>query len=891
MRRAVVVACLLAAWAFAQSGFYQLHIDQDQLSGAADFSFLNRPLQPADRLFVRDGHFTRVGEDLTPLTADDERIRLFGLNFCFGANFPSETDAVRIAQRLRRLGVNLVRLHHMDSQPDSNPANAGSLLTTGPYPTLNPVAVSRLRALLDAFEAEGIYINLNLHVGYQFRPSVDQVPVLAVFPTQSKPLHVFYPRMVDLQREYTRKVIEALRLKDDPVLAMVEIDNECSLVREWQASNLDRYLQAEYKDEFQRQWNKFLSAAYLTTDALQKAWGAYQADGPELLSGNWTIENHAPGRGTTPEAAPGESPPATRVQVLDGSDVVILKQVGFSVTTEQHYTAEVEVRADLPAGATRTIYWDIKQNISPWRTAVSSTITVGGEWQKYQMGFQPSFAMEGIGRFGMSIEKLVGTTVYVRNAGLRVTGARGLAPGESLEAGNVALVGENEYATEVRANDYLAFLADRDRAYLRVMLEAVRQSTDRWAPVAGTQVGYGGLLNFDSHQDLDYDDNHFYVDHYNFPNVSWDGRDWRIRDSSSLGGGLNEFLNMAIARQRGRPYTVSEYNLPWPNRQAAEIDPTLAAFGAFQDWDSIMHFAYSHGRGWDDGVPNGFNINGDWTKWVNLGQSAWLFRWAVVRPAMEAIDIPVSKELRLRAGREKRNSAINAFLGATVGYNTANAFIHSVRLVKDGEGPVPEAARAAPASPFRADTGELTYDRNARLFLIHAERAAGVFGFAGQSKVAAGAIDVELAPGARGFAAILLTSLDGQPLAESGRMLLSNPGHTLRTQPGSDPQRPQALINYGTTKDWWTIEPEPNYASKPSGNLNGGQRPVWMERVECFVTLRTSAAALTVYPLDGAGRRLKPLAESDVERVEGGFRVHLQAEGQSFSPWYELVRP
>jgi hypothetical protein len=348
---------------------------------------------------------------------------------------------------------------------------------------------------------------------------------------------------------------------------------------------------------------------------------------------------------------------------------------------------------------------------------------------------------------------------------------------------------------------------------------------------------------------------------------------------------------MAIARQRGRPYTVSEYNQPWPNRQAAEIDPTLAAFGAFQDWDSIMHFAYSHGRGWDDGVPNGFNINGDWTKWVNLGQAAWLFRWAIVRPATEAIDIPVSKELRLRAGREKRNSAINAFLGATVGYNTANAFIHSVRLVKDGEGPVPEAARAVPASPFRADTGELTYDYSAGLFLIHAERAAGVFGFAGQRKVSAGAIDLELAPGARAFAAILLTSLDGQPLAQSGRMLLSNPGHTLRTQPGSDPQRPQALVNYGTTKDWWTIEPEPNYASKPSGNLNGGQRPVWMERVECLVTLRTSAAALTVYPLDGAGRRLKPLAESEVERVEGGFRVRLQAEGQDFSPWYELVRP
>ena len=119
-------------------------------------------------------------------------------------------------------------------------------------------------------------------------------------------------------------------------------------------------------------------------------------------------------------------------------------------------------------------------------------------------------------------------------------------------------------------------------------------------------------------------------------------------------------------------------------------------------------------------------------------------------------------------------------------------------------------------------------------------------------------------------------------------MLLSSPGYTLRTQPGSDPPRPQALVNYGSTNDWWTIEREPNF-SKPSGNLNGGQRPVWMERVESYVTLRTFAAQLTVYPLDGTGARLAPLKDQDVQRMGGAFRIHLQADGQAFSPWYEIV--
>ena len=81
-------------------------MDQDQLAGAPDFSFLNAPLTSADRIFVRDGHFYAVGPDLQPNTADDRRVRFFGISFAFGANFPDPNngDCVRVAKRLRRMG-------------------------------------------------------------------------------------------------------------------------------------------------------------------------------------------------------------------------------------------------------------------------------------------------------------------------------------------------------------------------------------------------------------------------------------------------------------------------------------------------------------------------------------------------------------------------------------------------------------------------------------------------------------------------------------------------------------------------------------------------------------------------------------------------------------------
>ncbi|HET8546994.1 MAG TPA: hypothetical protein VFL57_03280, partial [Bryobacteraceae bacterium] len=65
--------------------------------------------------------------------------------------------------------------------------------------------------------------------------------------------------------------------------------------------------------------------------------------------------------------------------------------------------------------------------------------------------------------------------------------------------------------------------------------------------------------------------------------------------------------------------------------------------------------------------------------------------------------------------------------------------------------------------------------------------------------------------------------------------------------------------------------------------------PTWMERVEVFLTLRSPASRLMVYTLDGAGERSSELDTRFVERVEGGYRVHLQADGQKFTPWFEFV--
>src|SRR5690606_9968833 len=140
---------LLTLFVFASStpgwsetgSHYQFDVDEDALHGPLDLSWLNRPLGAESRLFVKNGHFYRIGPDLIPFTNDDTRERLFGVNLSFAANFPNQEQALRVAKRLRKLGFNAVRLHHLDSAPSTQTDPPSSVLTPGPYPSFNEEAL------------------------------------------------------------------------------------------------------------------------------------------------------------------------------------------------------------------------------------------------------------------------------------------------------------------------------------------------------------------------------------------------------------------------------------------------------------------------------------------------------------------------------------------------------------------------------------------------------------------------------------------------------------------------------------------------------------------------------------------------------------------------------
>jgi hypothetical protein len=295
-----------------------------------------------------------------------------------------------------------------------------------------------------------------------------------------------------------------------------------------------------------------------------------------------------------------------------------------------------------------------------------------------------------------------------------------------------------------------------------------------------------------------------------------------------------------------------------------------------------MHFAYAHNREWDAGKPRAFDLQGDWTKLAGFGQAAWLFRSGAIQAGPDPLTVPLSWQTRLQAGRERVNGSLAPFLERQFALDRNVVHTRRVQIARNEN--AAEFGEVKVQEPYRTDTGELTFRKADRLFLIHAPKAAGVVGFL-SSQEETGPLVVRN-EGAH-FVAVLLTSLDDQPLESAVRMLLTVPGYALRSRAGADPPVPQAMENYQGNASRWTIEREPG-SPKPSGDMNtGGARPVWLSRVPVTLLLKTKAESIAVYPLDGAGRRMQPLP---LEKLDQGFLIRIHQGEEGLAPWYEIMR-
>ena len=220
------------------------------------------PAQPiAAGAFVginAEGHFAVAGE----------RIRFWGTNCVTDGAFPPSDKAPFLAARLRKMGFNLVRFHHMD-----NPWSDHSLFESGSDTRhLNPVMLGRLDKFIAELKKNGIYLNINLHVSRTFN-NRDGVADADSITDYGKAVSYFDRDLWPLYKEFARQLLThrnpytGLSLVEEPAMAMVEITNENSLYRWWREGLLRPFtgggrLTLRHSRMLDLQWLAFLQQKY-----------------------------------------------------------------------------------------------------------------------------------------------------------------------------------------------------------------------------------------------------------------------------------------------------------------------------------------------------------------------------------------------------------------------------------------------------------------------------------------------------------------------------------------------------------------------------------------------------------------------------------------------------
>ncbi|MDD4870595.1 MAG: carbohydrate binding domain-containing protein [Kiritimatiellae bacterium] len=766
----------------------------------------SEPINPdSPRIVVRDSHFAVA----------KQRIRIWGVNNSFGANLPSHEDAEKIAARMGAAGINSVRFHHMDTA-----AYPRGILDPKDPLKLSETALDRLDYFVDQLAKNGIYANINLHVG---RSASRALKIPDPLTHYDKIVGIFTPELIEAQKQYARDLLghvnkyRNIRYADDSAVAFVEITNEDSLFM-WSAIQDLKSFPEFYQQILRTKYAAWLKSKYGSTKKLQKAW----SQGSEPLGQNilapdsipqpnskdkgWRLEQHGGCAAKMEKKADG----ILRVDISKANDTswhIQAKQTPLSIKAGQYYTLSFKARADQP----RSLSYGLGQDHAPWDSmGLNGNVKLTTEWKKFRMGFVAR-KDDDVVRLSFSLSKEK-PSVEISEILLASGGREGLLADETIEKANIALFGESE--VEARSIDRYRFLAEIEKAYFDEIKNFLKKELGVKALVTGTIVfGPCGLYG---QSGMDFIDSHAYWQHPHFPGKPWDSGNWIVEQKAMVDHLSQATLpHIAAERMAGKPFTVSEYNHPAPNDFQAECVPMIAAFAAAQDWDGIWFYTHSHSN--EDVDRSAFNsyfdIDANTAKWGFMRVGAAIFCGKGIPPLQRIREVgtggdtdPVTQLAKLHMKFDRDSLA--ALQELMKDCDTNLTLRAQLKIDLNGKGQTIEGKSATDP--------ELSWTTN--------EEGHGTFyaaGSAGKVLISHGMIDgpvnmngLEIT--APTFAALTMTSLDNQFFEKSKAILIAGCGRCENKGMIFSSDRRTVGRNWGTAPV--EIEPVTGKVPLPAGN-------------------------------------------------------------------------
>jgi hypothetical protein len=717
----------------------------------------------------KDGH----------LYAGAQRIRFLGTNFVIAGTIPKKEHAKQIAERIAKFGINIVRFHHLDFQQFPNGILARTASNTREF---DPEALDRLDYFFAQLKNNGIYVNFNLLTSRHFNAADGLPPEIEQIDWKDR--HVvgfFYPKLIELQKEYAlnllthRNPYTGLRYADDPAVAFIEINNENGLIGRWIVNKLDT-LPNVFQDELKRQWNEWLKQNYGTTENLNRAWGQINEEfGNELLNNTnfeygftyWMKETYSSALAEmtiVPEIPPQfQSGKSVRINVTKKGEAywhVQFSQPGINIEANRIYTLSFWAKANQPCTMDVGIY----QAHEPWQNLyLWARVSLTENWQQFKFTFMLG---KNDSNARVLFTNLDQKTYWLAFPSLRPGGIiYGVKDDERLEDGNIAFFSRSEFVgrTPNAQKDWIRFLWETENNYWQTMYNYLKYELGVKALIIGTDVAFTSPNMMSK---LDVVDTHGYWSHPIFlPEPYY----FVVPNKPMVNERGGVLPGMTVVRVFGTPFSITEYNHPAPNTYSSEAFLLLAAYAAFQDWDAIYTFAYSHRKSDDldsQYILHWFDIDQHPTKMVTLVPAAAMFLRGDVKPANKEVVVYLNKEKEIDILLKKTTLWILLHAG-DLGVPLETSLLHRVAIATEGKVPPPNALKPTdvqiPKDCFVSDTGELVWNLSESergVVTINTQKTKAVIGFGGGKKYNLG--DIVIQPGMtmqNGWSTITVTSI------------------------------------------------------------------------------------------------------------------------------------
>ena len=634
----IMGASFLFAETKSKTDFNPFYFSSRAAAGTiADCSYMNAPITEKQRISVgKDGH----------LYADGKRIRIFGTNV---SAFPRVEDAEYWAKTLASQGINCIRFHHTDADWSNcffrhNSSNWSKI-------EFDEKAFERFDKFFYELKKVGIYSNINLLTRRTIQPdSKNGLPseLEKVADWKDRHCYGFWNEVAKKEQQaYAQKILNhknpytGLTYAQDPAVAFVEINNENSMTKGFLDNVLERYPKS-LSQELDVLWTDFLLEKGLDFDALDKEYNQVEKAGENLLSERTTFEQH---EGAKAELKQNSRDAKISVKANGSAGWHIQYNIfGFVTEEEPIYTISFKAKASKDA----SIDVAVMMNHDPWKNlGFNRHLQLTKQWQEFSFSVssftpdtKPRLTFGGMGTSaGVTFEF---TDISLRKGGNIVF----VEKSDSGKKNQIKFPSYDKYrAYPAEFKQLVAeFLVKLDADYWGSMNDYLKETLGIKALTFGTALPCAPVSVMSK---FDVVDSHAYWNHPVFPGSGWDTRNYYVKNASLVnakdGGTL---AGLAKLRVYGKPFSVTEYDHPYPNQFTSEMMPMYAVIASLQDWDCIYSFCYDLSQRNPDKqkITGYFDQSSNPSKIAAMPFAARIFREFKIKPFEKAMYYVVTPE-------------------------------------------------------------------------------------------------------------------------------------------------------------------------------------------------------------------------------------------------------